>query len=89
MDIPRQLAYEATLFDNPSLDKIARLRHARLLSRQTELQDRIRRCEVLDRWYMRRYRRHPQPLPIRPISPLSPMLIDEIIQDGKIVDQGG
>lgn len=87
-DIPRQLAYEATLFDNPYLDTLARIRHARLLSRQTALQYRIRRNAVLTRWIMRRYRSHPQPLPVRPISPLSPMLMDEVIQDGKIVDLG-
>ena len=88
MDIPRRLAYELSWFDNPHIGANARLKHAALLARQTELKYRIRRSDVLDRWVMRKYRQHPEPLPIRPISPLSPMLIDEVIEHGRIVDQG-
>lgn len=87
MDIPRQLAYEASWFDNPFLDTLARLRHAQLLSRQAELKYQIRRSAVLDRWVLRQSRfRHLRHVP--PPSPLTPLLIDEVIQDGKIVDLG-
>jgi hypothetical protein len=88
MDIPRQLAYEQSWFDNPHIGQNARVKHAALLARQTELKYRIRRSDVLDRWVMRKYRLRLETLPIRPMSPLSPMLIDEVIEDGKIVDRG-
>jgi hypothetical protein len=100
MDIPRRLAYEQSRFDNPrphivgagpgcaTIDQIARVRHAALLVRQTELKYQIRRRAVLARWVMRKYRLRLAPLPIRPISPLIPMLIDEVIEHGKIVDRG-
>lgn len=108
LDLPRQLAYEKSWFDNPYIGQAARVKHAALLARQTELKYRIRRSDVLDRWIMRRYRcrgsatacrgaaseRSPIPVAVSPdlsgpeTSSFTPMLIDEVIQDGKIVDRG-
>jgi hypothetical protein len=68
LDIPRQLACEQSRFGNlnpivpgagpgcVTIDQFARVRYARLLARQAELKYQIRRCHVLDRWYLRRYR---------------------------------
>jgi len=87
-DIPRRLKYEAGWFDHPVMDKQARVKHAELLARQKELQARIRRDTVLDRWIMRKYRerRGRTARPTR--QALSPMLIDEVIEDGGIIDRG-
>jgi hypothetical protein len=87
-DLPRQLAYEQSRFENPHLGRNARLKHARLLARQEELTRRIRRCAVLDRWYLRRYRPRKIVAVPQPVEPLTPMRMDEIIVAGKIVDQG-
>lgn len=100
MDLPRQLAYEQSRFGilNPvvvgagpdclTIDQAARTRHAALLARQTELKYRIRRRAVLDRWVMRRYRCWRSVLIRPPVEPFTAMGMDEVIQDGKIVDAG-
>ena len=87
-DIPRKLNYEAGWFDNPVMDKQARIKHAGLLARQVELKTRIRRDSVLDRWVMRKYRERRGRVagPVRQV--LTPMLVDEMIEDGQIVDRG-
>jgi hypothetical protein len=99
MDIPRQLLYEASYFGNtrpcvpwggsesPTIDQVHRIKHKRLLTRQTELQERIRRNDVLTRWVMSRHR-DGRTFTSGPIEPLTPMLVDEVIEGGKIVDQG-
>jgi hypothetical protein len=99
MDLPRQLLYEASYFGNtrpcvpwggpecPTLDQVHRIKHKRLLTRQTELQYRIRRNDVLTRWVMSRHRRQPAMIVVPP-GPFTDMGIDEVIEDGKIVDQG-
>lgn len=88
MDIPRRLAYEQSNFDKPHIGQKARIKHAALLSRQTELQYRIRRSDVLDRWVMRKYRTSRFSDVRPPPEPFTAMRIDEVIQDRKIVDQG-
>ncbi len=87
-DLPRKIAYEASLFDHPRMDKLARARHAGLLLRQAELAARIRRASILDRWVMRRYRTAGRFKKRSPQSVLTPMLMDEAIEDGKIIDRG-
>jgi hypothetical protein len=91
LDLPRQLLYEKSKFNCPVLGVQARLRHERLLARQTELVQRIRRASIMDRWIMRKYRinpRRPDPRPQTPDPILTDMGIDEVIEDGKIIDRG-
>jgi len=99
LDIPRQLLYEQSYWGNTSpcvpqggpdcrtVDQLHRDRYAQLLARQTELKYRIRRSAILDRWVMRRYRLGRAGCPQRATSPLTDMKVDEVIENGNIVDK--
>ena len=98
VSIPRELVYLKSQFGNLrpvvpwggpgtcTIDQEARLKHAVLVARQTALKQKIRRERIMDRWYLRKSNR--RGLAPVPPSPLTAMLIDEVIQDGKIVDIG-
>jgi hypothetical protein len=91
-NIPRRLAYEQSFFTSPTpgIAHEHRVKHADLLARQAALKKSIRRMKAGDRWWRwkerqensRRGELHETP------SCLSPMLIDEVIEHGRIVDQG-
>ncbi len=97
-EIPTWLNYELTRFNNPrpvvvgggpeccTIDEDARTRCRRLLNRITELQRRIRRNDVLDRWYLRKLDRRPDGH--QSVGPLTAMGMDEVIIGRRIVDQG-
>ena len=97
--LPSQLVYETRHFGNQlpfvvgagpdclTVDQLARTKFARLFARLKLLQHRIRRQTILDRWALRQFHaEHPPQL--LPHSPLTPMLIDEVIVGRRIVDQG-
>lgn len=97
-EIPPKLVYELSRFGNSrpvvvgggpgcrTIDQDARIQCRRLVNRITELQHRIRRAAILDRWYLRT----PARLPVarRELAPFTAMTMDEAIIGGRIVDQG-
>ena len=99
-DIPRQLLYHQSYFGNTrpclpqggpecmTVDEFHRAQHEWLLTRQTTLTARLRRESILDRWVMRKYPTRAFHIPVRSPGPLTDMGMDEVIEDGKIVDKG-
>lgn len=102
-DIPRQLVYEQSKWgcpasycvgagpDAPTVDQVARQKHAWLLARQKALAYRIRYRAVMDRWVMRKYPKFPRinrNAPLPPREAFTPMGMDEIIVGHRIVDDG-
>ena len=100
-DLPRQLAYEESRFGNmlpyivgagpgcATIDQVARAKHAALIIRQAELKKKLRRWKAGDRWVRWKERQEnlqPSTFNLQPSSPLTPMLMDEVIQGRRIVD---